>query len=77
MNNIIIYGPASCGKTSNGDALRAFYGMKRVIDEVTLFDCMTREMSGNLILTEQNLPGAEAFGRVISFDDAMVEAGLS
>lgn len=85
--SIVIYGPSGCGKTRNGERLRRFFGMTRVIDGDELQSreglyadlCHTRRAADirnkrAVILTcEYPPPEATLNVRTMSFDEAMRE----
>lgn len=75
-DNVIIYGPAGCGKTVNGEALRKHYGMERVVEAEWHYTERSRPKTGCLVLT-QDLDGLPYSGRTVPFHQAMNEAGLS
>ena len=76
MNNVIIYGPAGCGKTRNKYALARYYGKGRVVDEFRgTINPGTRD---SLLIGEmREVFGLERSDRLIPFDAAMKEACLS
>lgn len=51
--SVIIYGPPKCGKTTNKEALRKYFGLDKVVDEATSMTVTKRE--GVLYLTNDKL----------------------
>lgn len=71
--SVFIYGPAACGKTTNAEELRKYFGLDRIIDEYTLYRKKSSHhisTEGDLILSESKTY-APAGVRVLSFDEAM------
>lgn len=73
---IIVFGPAACGKSYNADALRRHFDLQFINHDWSGRDRL-RDRPGTLVLTTADLSGITYDGfRVISFADAMREAGL-
>lgn len=73
-DGVIVFGPAGCGKSYNAEALRQHFGLRQIDHEWTGRE---RLFPGTLVLTTTDLGSLHYQGfRVVSFDEAMREAGL-
>ena len=75
--SIIVYGPQACGKTTNAEALAKHFGLNKIHDE-WMPSVTSVEKQNTLILTNE-VPTellAITHCKVISFNDAMRQAGL-
>jgi hypothetical protein len=75
-DGIIVCGPAGCGKSHNAEALRRHFGLSGVVHEWSGREAL-KHIRDMLVLTTADLSGLSYHGfRIVSFDDAMREAGL-
>lgn len=73
---IVIYGPAACGKTSHAAALARHYDKTVIIDGGAFPE--PGELSDHtLVLTNASTAALSHYPTVITFDQAMREAGIT
>lgn len=73
--SIVIIGPPGCGKTRHAQALRNYYGMDRVIDDIAPDSNYKVPARGALVLAIVPLPTPPGV-RIIQFKDAARAACL-
>lgn len=74
--SVVVYGPQACGKTRNAEAMRQAFGLDVIVDDWTWRDPLPD--FGALILTsDESVFHTIQRVRVVTFDAAMCEAGLS
>lgn len=72
---IVIHGPQGCGKTLSAEALAKHFGCRKIIDSPRVLD---EAVEGTLYLCQSPLEiPAGVSALVLSFDDAMHEAGVA
>lgn len=71
--SVIIYGPQGCGKTINGEALRAVYGCDRIDDTDSFYSGGHRfdPKAGHLYLTCDPKVLTQFPEHVVHFDEAI------
>lgn len=78
MRSVIVHGPQGCGKTTNAEAIREALGLSAVVDDWKRGQPFP--VDGALILTNDDgifhTVHRQVF-RVLSFDDAMAETGVT
>ena len=72
-NIVVVHGPQGCGKTRNAQVLAAHFGCCRAEEDWNGADPLP---AGTLALTSARRITPPRRALVISFDAAMVEAGL-
>lgn len=76
MNNVIVYGDCCTGKTTHSEALRAFYGKERVIDDFSHKRNPSQFRNCLLIAESPSVQGLDSTDRVVYIKTALMEAGL-
>lgn len=79
-HSIIVYGPQSCGKTTNAEALKKNFGLDKIVDEgklgSLLKDGPALELRGVLYLCV-DIPRKQALGMItMKYEDAARLAGI-